>query len=77
MLLKFVNIPVFIASLAVGLFFVYIFIPDSRIIYVYPTPNNVDVIQYKDILGNCFYYKQQKVKCPANSGDIKTLPPQS
>ena len=76
MLLKFINVPVFIASLAIGLFFVYVYAPNSRKIYVYPTPNNVDMVQYKDALGNCFYYKQQKVKCPKN-GEVKTIPPQS
>lgn len=76
MLLKFVNFPVFIISLAVGLFFVYIYVPENRKIYVYPTPSNVDMVQYKDALGNCFYYKQEKVKCPAN-GDIKVIPPQT
>ena len=76
MLLKFVNVPVFILSLAIGLFFVYIYAPDSRTIYVYPTPDNVDMVQYKDVLGNCFYYHQERVKCPKES-EIQTIPPQS
>lgn len=76
MLLKYINIPVFIISLAVGIFFVYLFVPDNRTIYVYPTPDNVDIVQYKDTVGNCFYFKQEKVKCPKDS-EIKTIPPQS
>jgi hypothetical protein len=76
MILKFLNIPVFLLSLAIGMFFVYIYVPDSRTIFVYPTPNNNDLIQYKDALGNCFYYKQEKVVCP-NESDVKKIPAQT
>lgn len=76
MILKFLNVPVFLLSLALGLFFVYIYVPDSRTIFVYPTPNNTDLVQYEDTVGNCFYYQQEKVACPKDTGEIKKIPAQ-
>jgi len=75
-LLKYINLPIFIISLAVGLFFVYVYQADKRVIYVYPKPDNVDYIQYKDATGTCFNVKQSQVKCPAEK-DIFKIPAQN
>jgi hypothetical protein len=75
-LLKYINIPVFIISLAIGLFFVYVYQADKRVVYVYPKPDNVDFIQYKDATGTCFNVKQSAVKCPADK-DISKIPAQN
>jgi hypothetical protein len=77
MFLKFINIPVFILSFAIGVFFVYVFVPDMRTILVYPTPENVGLLQYKDVTGNCFQLKEKLVNCPKNEKDISKIPPQS
>lgn len=74
--MKFINLPIFIISLAVGLFFVYITNPDPRIILVYPTPNNIDKIQYVDKADNCFTYTTEKVQCPKDNSMIKEIPVQ-
>jgi hypothetical protein len=66
-ILKYINIPVFIASLAIGLFFVYIYQAEKRVVYVYPKPDNMDYIQYKDATGTCFDVKQESVKCSADA----------
>ena len=47
-IMKYINVPIFIISLAIGLFIVYITMPDMRKIYVYPTPENVDKILFKE-----------------------------
>ena len=70
---KYINFPVFIISLAVGFFFVYYYDNQKKVIYVYPKPDNVDAIQYKDATGTCFHMKQQKAKCGAN---VSTIPVQ-
>ena len=72
-MLKYINIPVFLAAFAFGMFAVYITSPDTRKIIIYPSPDNVNVIQYKDRANNCFAFKQTSMKC---SGDVKTTPVQ-
>uniref|UniRef100_A0A6C0D8X7 Uncharacterized protein n=1 Tax=viral metagenome TaxID=1070528 RepID=A0A6C0D8X7_9ZZZZ len=77
MLTKFINIPVFIFSLAIGLFFVYIWGPEIKTIYVYPTPDNVGRVQYKDTADNCFIYEANDVNCPSDVSKISTVPIQT
>ena len=72
---KYINIPVFIISFAIGMLFVYLYQPDKRVVYVYPTPESVDLLQYKDSTGSCFHFKQTEVKCPAND-KIAKMPAQ-
>ena len=76
-LFKYVKLNVFIISLAFGLFAVYITMPDTRKIYVYPTPENIDVLQYKDKTNTCFQFKQNEVDCPKNDNEITKIPVQS
>ena len=76
MLSKFIDFKIFLISLAVGIFFVYIYQPSPTIIYVYPTPDNIDKIQYKDTLGNCFEFNSNEVSCPNNPSEIHSIPVQ-
>ena len=71
---KYINFPVFILSLALGLLFVCVFDDQKKIIYVYPKPDNIDALQYKDSTGTCFDVLQQKTKCGA---DISKIPAQN
>jgi hypothetical protein len=73
---KYVNIPVFVASFAIGMLFVYLYQEDKRVIYVYPTPETVDLLQYRDSTGACFQFKQTQVKCPADD-QISKMPAQA
>ena len=70
--MKFISFPIFLVSLAVGLFVVYISMPPTQIIYVYPTPDNEDKISYKDKAGNCFHFKSKQVKCPTDVSKIRS-----
>jgi len=74
--MKFINIPAFILSLAIGIFLVYIFVSDERKIYVYPTPENINKIQYKDKTGTCFSIKQKQMECPSDESLISKIPVQ-
>ena len=76
-LIKFINIPVFLISLAFGLFAVYITTSDSRKILVYLTHENVNSIQYRDKANNCFSLEEQYVTCPSDPSKISKLPVQS
>ena len=64
--MKFVDISLFIVSLAIGLFLGYIYQPKKKTIYVLPTPDNIEKIQYKDIQGLCYEMEKEVVKCPVN-----------
>ena len=41
-LFKMINLPIFIISLAIGIFVTYITIPSTQRIVVYPNPDNID-----------------------------------
>ena len=75
--MKFISIPVFIVSLAVGLFFVYITNPEPEIIYIYPTPENLNKLQYQDKANNCYDFDQTEVTCPNDPNKIKIVPIQN
>ena len=76
-LFKYLNFKVFLVSLAFGLFAVYMTVPDTRKIYVYPTPENVDVLQYKDKTDSCFSFVQKEITCPKDESKISKIPMQS
>jgi hypothetical protein len=73
-LFKYINFTVFLVSLAFGLFAVYMTAPDTRKIYVYPTPENVDVLQYKDKSDSCFSFEQKEISCPKDESMISKIP---
>ena len=77
-LFKFIHIPTFALSLLFGLVLVFIFNQNqTRKIYVYPTPENIKRLQYKDATENCFEFRQKEVNCPLNKENISSIPVQS
>ena len=74
-LLKIINIKIFLISLFVGLIFMY-FDNEKKKISVYPTPSNINSVQYKNKADNCFEYSMEKVKCPSNKSKINHIPVQ-
>ena len=70
MFTKYLSFPVFLVSLSIGLFFVYLMPPPFTTIYVYPTPDNVEEIQYQDAAGGCFQFDAQKVVCDSTALSI-------
>ena len=74
MLSNYVSLPFFLTSFALGLFFVYILGPESKTIYVYPSPENYMKTLYKDSSDQCFKFKPVETKCPINPLSIKTVP---
>ena len=71
-LFKIINLHIFIISLAVGIFVTYITIPTTQKIMVYPNPDNIDKIQYKDKADNCFSFSSKEVKCPSDITKIRS-----
>ncbi len=53
---QYFSLPYFIVSLAIGLFYVYVMAPAPTVIYVYPTPENLDDVEYRDKADTCFKF---------------------
>jgi hypothetical protein len=75
-LTKYINVPVFIISFAIGLFFVYATVGDMRTIYIYPSPENAELMLYRDKASQCFAFEQKEVECPVNPMEIAKIPTQ-
>ena len=77
-LFKFINIPVLIISFIIGLFAVYYSMSgDIRNIYIYPTPENVDKVLFKDNANTCFYFDPKIIECPKDENLISSVPIQA
>ena len=70
---KYVNISIFLLTFLIGLIYIYCF-DYNRKVEVYPTPHNIDKVEYKDEAENCFGYKIKEVTCPKDKNKIQNLP---
>jgi hypothetical protein len=77
MFFQYISFPIFLISLAIGLFYVYLSNPEPKVIYVYPTPENINQLQFKDKASNCFEFKASEVKCPKDTKLIHKIPIQN
>jgi len=77
MLLNYISLPIFLVSFSIGLFFIYILGPEMKTIYVYPTPENIDKILFRDKADNCFQFSEEIVECPKDKNKIFTVPIQA
>jgi hypothetical protein len=77
MILNYISIPIFLISFAVGLFFIYILGPETKTVYIYPSPENVDKVLFKDKAENCFYFEEETIECPKNESLISKIPIQA
>ena len=74
MILNYISLPVFLISFAVGIFFIYILGPEMKTIMIYPSPENVDKILFKDKADNCFSFEETEVECPSDESLISQIP---
>jgi hypothetical protein len=77
MIFRFINLRVFLLSLVVGTLFVYLSTPAPNIVYVYPTPDNVNKVEYVDKADNCFKFKAIETDCALHKDKIKEIPIQN
>jgi hypothetical protein len=77
MISKYISLPVFIISFAIGLLFVYTLGPEIKTIYIYPTPENIDKMLFKDKANNCFKFEEENVICPKDEKLISQVPIQA
>lgn len=74
MISKYISLPIFLISFALGLFCIYIMGPEIKTIYIYPSPSNYKNIQYRDKSKQCFEFETIETSCPINPLEIKTIP---
>ena len=77
MLLHYISLRIFLISFAIGIFFIYILGPKMKTIYIYPSPENVNKVLFKDKADNCFYFEEESVECPTDESLISTIPIQT
>jgi hypothetical protein len=77
MLLNYISIPIFLVSFAIGIFFVYILGPEMKKIYIYPSPENINKVLFKDKADNCFTFQEEIVECPKDPSLISSIPIQN
>ena len=61
--MKIVYLIAFLLSFLVGAVFLYLSPMEYKTIVVYPTPSNLNQIQYKDNADNCFQFSAKLVDC--------------
>ena len=71
---KFFHFPSFIIALALGILFVYLTEPPNKVVYIYPSPENINKFEYKDKADNCFNYTMDRVDCPKDKSLISSIP---
>tara|TARA_A100001015_G_scaffold72808_2_gene80771 strand:- start:533 stop:763 length:231 start_codon:yes stop_codon:yes gene_type:complete len=76
-MLKLISIPIFLISLAIGLFLVYLREPEYKNVYIYPNPDNINKYQWMDNANNCYEWKQSDILCPDNPEQISQIPLQN
>jgi hypothetical protein len=74
MILEYISFPIFIISFAIGLFFVYIYGPEMKTIYIYPSPENIDKVIFKDKADSCFSFQANEVECPKDDSILSKIP---
>jgi hypothetical protein len=77
MIQNYISFPIFFISFVVGLLFVYLIGPEIKTIYIYPSPENVDKVLFKDKAENCFHFEPEFVECPEDSNLISKIPIQT
>ena len=50
---------------------------NTKIIYIYPSPETVGKILFKDKADNCFSFEEEEIECPSDESAISSIPMQS
>lgn len=74
MIIEHLSLKTFLISLSLGILLVYLWGAEMHEVYVFPTPDNMMRIQYKDSVDNCYMYEGKEVKCPTDTSKIQPYP---
>ncbi len=53
----------FFLAFFIGLLLVFLLAPEKKVIYKFPSPDNVGIIVYSNEDGTCYKYDAERVKC--------------
>jgi len=67
---KYIDFNVFMISLCLGLFFVYVITPEPVVVYKYPTDESIKGIVYQYKNGKCVEYEKEYVDCTEGEGGV-------
>lgn len=67
---KYISLPVLFVSFIVGLICIFIFGPETKTIYVYPSVEKYNDILYKDKADRCFQMIPKPVECDSTAATI-------
>ena len=62
--MKYISVRIFLMSFFIGIFVVYALGPEKKIIYIYPSLDNIDKYLIKSESGECFKYQANEITCP-------------
>jgi hypothetical protein len=51
--------------------------PEMKKIYIYPSPETINKVLFKDKADNCFYFEEEIVECPKDESLISKIPIQT
>jgi len=71
---KYICWPLFLASFIAGCIFMYNTGPITKPVYIYPTPENVNTLVFKDGAGTCFKFYTIDTAEPADKNKVKDIP---
>lgn len=71
---KFFNFKFLLLGIIFGFFALKYSDNEKRVVRVWPTPENIDVIQYKDSADNCFNFENIAIDCPSDPDQINSIP---
>ena len=73
---RFIDLRIFIVSLALGVLFVYLLELNTKTVHMYPSPENWEKYMIKDKSQQCYKYVQNEVSCPSDSSKLTKFPVQ-
>lgn len=71
---KFISWPVFFISFLLGLLFTYCLGANTKLVNIYPTPENVHKLLFQDNSNQCFTFHTIDTMCPMDLSKIKEIP---
>lgn len=74
--MKYKCILIFVASFFIGMCLVFLSPMEYKTVFVYPTPDNVKNIQYKDTAGTCYQFEANSISCDSVK-KVSAIPAQS